>query len=288
MNRLERAVGSALGEPIALTGAASGGSIGAVATARTASGRTLIVKSHPHPPPHMFSCEARGLAWLTVDGGPRTPQVLAVSDHDPAFIALEFIASGPVGVRDEALIGRRLAALHAAGAPQFGLDHDNHLAAVAQSNTPTDTWAEFLADRRIRPFARVAHERGSLPARTVDALDRLADRCADLVGPPEPPARLHGDLWSGNVLVDTAGEPVLIDPAVVGGHREIDLAMMRLFGGFGATVFAAYDEAFPRQQGHEDRVALNQVVPLLIHVMLFGAAYLSRLEAAVGRYVRLR
>ena len=105
------------------------------------------------------------------------------------------------------------------------------------------------------------------------------------MGEPEAPARLHGDLWGGNLHVDEQGAPCLIDPAVYGGHREMDLAMMRLFGGFGERVFAAYDEAFPRLSGHAERVALCQLYPLLVHVNLFGGGYLRSLEQALSVYV---
>ncbi|HYP91419.1 MAG TPA: fructosamine kinase family protein, partial [Polyangiaceae bacterium] len=117
--------------------------------------------------------------------------------------------------------------------------------------------------------------------------ERLAARLAGLVGPGEPPARLHGDLWSGNLHVDAAGAPCLIDPAVYGGHREVDLAMMRLFGGFGERVFAAYHEAFPLAPGYAERVTLYQLYPLLVHVNLFGGGYVRSVESSLARYVRL-
>ncbi|HKU37126.1 MAG TPA: fructosamine kinase family protein, partial [Polyangiales bacterium] len=114
---------------------------------------------------------------------------------------------------------------------------------------------------------------------------KLCERMEDFSGDPEPASRLHGDLWGGNALAAQGGEPVLIDPAVYGGHREIDLAMMQLFGGFSARVFEAYDEAYPRQPGHQDRVALYQLYPLLAHVCLFGSGYTSQLNRAVARYI---
>jgi fructosamine-3-kinase len=113
--------------------------------------------------------------------------------------------------------------------------------------------------------------------------ERLFAALPDLAGPDEPPARLHGDLWGGNLLVDDAGAPCLIDPAVYGGHREIDLAMMRLFGGFGPRVFAAYDEAWPLAPGHEERVGLYQLYPLMVHVNLFGGGYVGSVESSLDR-----
>jgi fructosamine-3-kinase len=118
----------------------------------------------------------------------------------------------------------------------------------------------------------------------VAGLERLRARLPDLCGPAEPPARLHGDLWGGNAMTDAEGRPVLIDPAAYGGHREVDLAMMRLFGGFGAGAFAAYAEADPLAGGHQDRVELYQLYPVLVHVVLFGGGYAGSAERILRRY----
>ncbi|HEY8923631.1 MAG TPA: fructosamine kinase family protein, partial [Polyangia bacterium] len=127
-----------------------------------------------------------------------------------------------------------------------------------------------------------ALDAGVAPASLGRQLDRLCARLDTLVGPPEPPARLHGDLWGGNSMVDERGSPSLIDPAVYGGHREVDLAMMRLFGGFGPRVFDAYDESYPLADGHEERVALYQLYPLLVHVNLFGGSYVGAVSSALA------
>lgn len=288
MTALDDAVSVALGERVTLGSSISGGSINRVHMASTASGERIVVKTNASGPARMFGLEAHGLDWLRVPGALRVPRVLAVSDGEPAFIALEYIASGSRSSATDATVGRRIAALHRSGAPSFGLDRDNLLATIVQSNAKLATWHDFLVERRLLPFAKLAADAGHLPISLQRAIGHLANLCADLVGPHEPPARLHGDLWSGNLLVDDAGEPVIIDPAVYGGHREMDLAMMRLFGGFNPTVFDAYHEAFALADGHDDRVALNQVVPLLAHVILFGGAYVPQLTAAVGRYVPVR
>src|SRR5690606_35946578 len=170
-------------------------------------------------------------AWLGEAGALRVPQVLAVSgEGDPVpFLALEYLAPGRSADHEVAL-GRGLAALHRHGAPAFGLDHDNFLATLEQDNTPTDDWASFYIPRRLDPQVRLAVDAGVAPRSWVAAFDRLYARMDELAGPPEPPARLHGDLWSGNLHADERGAPVLIDPAVYGGHREVDLAMLQLFG----------------------------------------------------------
>src|SRR5690606_30251837 len=127
-------------------------------------------------------------------------------------------------------LGRGLAALHRFGAASFGLDQPNFIGSLPQDNTPAGDWTEFFRERRLLPQVERAIENGRAPAALAQGFDRLFDRLPELVGPAEPPARLHGDLWGGNLHVDERGLPCLIDPAVYGGHREMDLAMMRLFG----------------------------------------------------------
>ena len=247
----------------------SGGDIND-AYAVEAGGETLFVKTRANAPEDMYAAEARGLRFLAEADALRVPRVVAV---DPAFLVLEYLPPGPRDAGYEDTLGRGLAALHQATPDGFGLEHDNYIGNLPQRNTPCATWPEFYWQRRLSPLLH------SLPAELRHRFEALAESLPDLVGPPEPPARLHGDLWGGNV--HASGSPVLIDPAVYGGHREIDLAMMRLFGGFSPRVFAAYDEAYPLAQGHADRVPLYQLYPLLVHVGLFGASYLPAVRRAL-------
>jgi len=152
--------------------------------------------------------------------------------------------------------------------------------------TTEPTWAAVYAHHRLLPLARMAQERGALSAAEARAVEAVAARMDVLAGPPEPPARLHGDLWGGNVLPAAAagGRGVLVDPAAHGGHREVDLAMLRLFGGPGPRLHAAYAEAYPLPDGHRDRVALWQIQPLLVHAVLFGGSYGARAALAASRY----
>jgi fructosamine-3-kinase len=233
----------------------------------------------------MFAAEARGLGWLAEAGALRIPRVVVVSRPEDAaqFLVLELLESGrPARDFDERL-GQGLAALHRFGAPGFGLDHDNFIGRLPQSNATAATWVEFYRTRRLEAQLRMAVDGGHATDRMRRGFERLFAELPDLVGPAEPPARLHGDLWGGNLLCDDAGAPCLIDPAVYGGHREIDLAMMRLFGGFGARVFAAYEEAWPLPDGSAERVALYQLYPLMVHVNLFGGGYVGSVESALSR-----
>ena len=154
---------------------------------------------------------------------------------------------------------------------------------LALPNDPLPDWPSFYAERRLRPLLAPARDRGSLSESGVRAVERVCERIDDLAGPPEPPARLHGDLWSGNVLW-SGGRPYVIDPVAYGGHREVDLAMLRLFGAPGPRLLAAYEEVAPLADGHEDRVALYQLFPLLVHAVLFGGGYGSSVERAARRY----
>ncbi len=278
MNEVERALGSA----VVGSRAVSGGDINDAAEVTLADGRVVFVKTNRRADPAMFPAEARGLAWLAEARAIRIPRVLAVS---PQFLALERITPGRRKADFDEQLGRALAALHRFGAPGFGLDHDNFIGRLPQVNGPLPTWPGFYRAQRIEPQLRMAVEGGLATSAMLRGCDRLLATIDELAGPPEPPARLHGDLWGGNLLVDEAGVPCLIDPAVYGGHREVDLAMMRLFGGFGPRVFAAYDEAYPLAPGHEERVPLYQLYFLLAHVNLFGGSYVPSVESALARLV---
>jgi fructosamine-3-kinase len=272
---------AALGSRAVAARPVTGGDINRAHRLSLADGREVFLKHHPEPPAGMFRAEARGLAWLAEPRALRVPAVLAVGDD---FLALEWIAPGRPGADHDERIGWGLAHLHSTGAPGFGAEADGFIATLPLPNAPLPTWAEFYARRRLEPLVRAGVETGILPADCARDLERLAARLRDLLGPEEPPARLHGDLWSGNAIVDGSGAPVLVDPAAYGGQREVDLAMMRLFGGFSERVFAAYDEVAPLAPGHEERRDLHQLHPLLVHALLFGGGYVGRVKRTLARY----
>jgi fructosamine-3-kinase len=196
-------------------------------------------------------------------------------------------------------LGRGLAATHGAGAAGFGDprlggagDGDSGEGGVASArfgslslpNEPTADWPSFYAERRLRPLALLAHDRRVLSDDGVGAVERVCGRIAELAGPAEPPARLHGDLWGGNVMADAEGRPWLIDPSAYGGHREVDLAMLRLFGAPSERVFSAYAEVSPLAEGWEERVQLWQLAPLLVHAVLLGGSYPAAAERIALHY----
>jgi fructosamine-3-kinase len=201
----------------------------------------------------------------------------ALTRGAPPFLALAWIDEGRLDERGQEELGRGLARVHGAGAPAFGAPPPGaplgglRLGAVELPAATGAEWPAFYAEHRLAPLVRAAVDRGALP--DAGAIEDVIERLPELAGPPEPPARLHGDLWGGNVLAGTDGRPYLIDPAAYGGHREVDLAMLRLFGAPSPRTLAAYEEVHPLAPGHEQRVPLWQLFPLLVHAVLFGGSY---------------
>jgi fructosamine-3-kinase len=245
------------------------------------SGQRVFVKTRDGAPAGMYAREAEGLCWLAEAEALPTPGVRYVDD---GFLVLQLVQSAPRRADFEQRLGRGLAALHRYAAPCFGFANDNFIAHLPQPNAPLPSFADFYRVRRLEPLVSRARSAGLLERTDTLQFERLFTRLEALI-PAEPPARVHGDLWSGNVHVDEAGGPMLIDPAVYGGHRELDLAMLQLFGAPSPRFFAAYDEGYPRAAGSAERVPLFQLYPLLVHVCLFGGGYVSQLRRALAHYV---
>jgi fructosamine-3-kinase len=264
-----------------------GGNINEAFRLVLADGREAFVKTRADVPVAEYGAEAAALAWLAEPGALRTPGVLEVAD---GYLALKWIEPGQLDAAGEEELGRGLAATHTARAPRFGRfgeeepDGSVSFGSVRLSNAPTDDWSTFYAERRLRPLATLAADNGALSAAAVTAVERLCERIGELVGPPEPPARLHGDLWHGNVLADAEGRPWLIDPSAYGGHREVDLATLALFGPAPERVLGAYQELTPLAAGWEQRVELYQLLPLLVHALLFGGDYSLAAQRVALRY----
>jgi fructosamine-3-kinase len=227
-----------------------------------------------------FATEAAGLDWIRVPGGPPVPAVLG---RDGGSITLARVREAAAGEQAAEDFGRRLAALHAAGAPAFGAappgapGPDGWIGDLPMPFAERRTFGEFWALDRLAATARLARDREGISAVQSAEVDRFVEAMLAghiNAGPAEPPARLHGDLWSGNLLWGADGRVWLIDPAAHGGHRESDLAMLALFGApHLARIIAAYDEARPLADGWRDRVGLHQAWPLLVHAALFGGGY---------------
>jgi fructosamine-3-kinase len=259
------------------------------------SSASIFVKTSETAQVGMFSDEAAGLEWLGEPGGVAVPQVVGVCDDEDEqlLLALEWIDSGRLDASGEEALGRGLAKIHAAGAPEFGAtpvlgggyaNEPMRFNELSLSNETRGTWSEFYAENRILPLAYASHLRGELSADDIALFEHVASKLPELVGPEEPPARTHGDLWSGNILPASSGAPYLIDPVAHGGHREVDLALLTVFGGPSQRCFDAYDEVFPRADGHAERTQLWQLAMILLHVYLFGGSYTSQARSIAQRY----
>jgi fructosamine-3-kinase len=277
-----------------------GGCISATYRVET-DGGPVFLKHHPEAPAGMFAAEADGLRALRAAAGDllRVPAVAALDEGDDdsrgdaeddgcssaTWIALEWLEPGPRGRDFGERLGRGLAALHRArSSGRWGWERPNYVGSLPQRNEPAATWAEFWRDRRLEPQLRLAAgaARDTGPRRE---WERLFDRLPELLAAAEDDGTslLHGDLWSGNVL-SAAGDPALIDPAVYRGHREVDLAMTELFGGFDARFHAAYEEAWPLRPGYREvRRGIYQLYYLLVHVTLFGGGYPAQTRATLRR-----
>jgi fructosamine-3-kinase len=270
--------------------------------ATLADGRKLFVKAadtvaDDPSQAEAFAAEANSLRWLgEADGGAPVPEVIAVTGD---LLAIEFLAPGRATQEAAEDFGAALARTHRAGAPYFGADWPGRIASLPLDNTPALSstppgstltrsapagnppgaeWGQWWRERRGVRYIRRARDAGLLSAADLSLVETVVSRARDLGGPAEPPSRIHGDLWSGNVLW-SGGRGWLIDPAAHGGHRESDLAMLDLFGApYLDRIVAAYDTEFPLADGWRSRIPLHQIHPLLVHVCLFGGAYAGQLR----------
>ncbi len=274
-----------LGSAVVATAPVAGGDISTAVKVRLSNGKTALFKTLGSAPPHFYEREAAGLRWLaeaTPDGGVPTPEVMAVAED---CVILQWIETGRPGAEAAGRFGRALAATHAASPDFFGFDADGYIGRLPMPNRPAPTWAEFYAERRIAPYLKVLRAKEIVSAEDGATIEAAVARGPEIL-PIEPPARLHGDLWNGNVLWTNDDRAVVIDPAAYGGHREMDVAMLALFGlPQLPQVMAAYDEAAPLADGWEDRLGFHQLFPLLVHACLFGGQYGARAAKIAARYL---
>ncbi len=259
-----------LGRAVVATTPVAGGDICTATRLRLSNGTSALIKTRPHAPADFFHTEAAGLRWLAEAGGVDVPEVLAVEDD---CLVVAWVEGTRPTVEAAEGFGRALAATHSSGCPGFGTEsgRDGYIGTLPLPNRGAPSWPEFFATRRVLPYLKLASDRGAIASDDRDAVEQVVRRIVRLAGPDEPPARLHGDLWSGNLVWGLGARVWLIDPAAHGGHRESDLAMLSLFGCPQLPrVLDAYREESPLADGWEDRVALHQLFPLLVHACHFG------------------
>ena len=264
----------------------SGGCIADGRRVELSNGGSYFLKRSAGLPPQMFVAEAVGLEALGECAGPRVPRVAAVhaADHG-SFILMEWIEQGSRRPGFAREFGTQLAALHRTRrVGRFGFDTDNFIGSTPQPNGWMESWHDFFRERRVGFQTRLARDRGVIDQTLAEHIDAILARLEDLLPAPEHPSLLHGDLWGGNYLVDERGAPVLIDPAVWYGHREADLAMTELFGGFPSEFYQAYRDSWPLPDGYSERAPLYNLYHLLNHANIFGRGYVSSVRSIVERY----
>ncbi|MGI9288216.1 MAG: fructosamine kinase family protein [Pseudomonadales bacterium] len=258
----------------------SGGSISAAYALHFNDRPPVFAKHNSTVPADFFSAEATGLQTLARHGPLRVPEVLHYSSE---FIVLEFIESAPANTKYWHTLGEGLAELHKKPMPCFGFEHDNYCGSTAQPNPKTSCGYAFFGEQRLLFQAQLAYNKRRLTKNDLRALETLLSRLPELI-PAQPPCLIHGDLWSGNVISDEDGDPVLIDPAAHWGWAEADIAMTLLFGGFAPQFYRAYEDSRPLAAGWRARVPLYNLYHLLNHLNLFGAAYYHDVSDIIHQY----
>ncbi|MGI9530094.1 fructosamine kinase family protein [Lutimonas sp.] len=261
----------------------SGGDINQVYLCATEK-ESFVVKANDNERfPKMLKKEAQGLDLLR-QGKVQTPKTIDQFDfQDRQFLVVEFIEEGPTNDYFWKRFGQVLSELHQQSVSVFGLEYDNYIGSLSQDNSQEPLWEKFFVERRISPLVKNAFDNGLLDRGHLQNFQEFYKKFSDLV-PVEKPSLLHGDLWSGNLLCSKEGQPVFIDPAVYYGHREMDIAMTYMFGGFNPLYLAAYNEQCPLEQGWENRMEIHNLYPTLVHLNLFGSSYRSGVERVLKKY----
>lgn len=262
----------------------AGGDINKAFLLNTTDGNFFTKYNHASAYPQMFEKEARGLQLLQMAREIRVPKVIASGEaENHSFLVLKYIDSGSKQKDFWPAFGRRLAALHRHTAESFGLDHDNYIGSLKQYNRSHRKWVDFFREERLRVQMEMAARSGLFPAGWAQSFENLFKRL-DEIFPLEPPSLIHGDLWSGNYMVDDTGQACIIDPAVYYGFREMDIGMSRLFGVFGSEFYESYHESYPMAPGWRERADICNLYPLMVHVNLFGAGYLGSVESILNKF----
>lgn len=264
----------------------SGGSINRAAKIRLSDGTNCFLKWNAGADPDMFVKEEMGLNLLaTADTDLCIPEVFGTGKtaEGTGFFIQEFVPEGKAQASSSENFGRSLATLHQHREQQYGLDHDNYIGRLPQSNRRHDDWIDFFIEERMEPQLRLATDAQKFELSIVAQFESMYQQLPDIFS-DEPPALLHGDLWGGNYFFDPEGRATVYDPAVYYGHREIELAFTHLFGGFSNTFYKAYEETYPLEPGFRGRKDLYNLYPLLVHTNLFGGSYARQVKGIVRRF----
>lgn len=262
-----------------------GGSINEAYHVQSRDKSVFVKVNNANAYPGMFEAEARGLELLRTHSRFEIPKVLDTGEVDnTSYLIMDWIPSGTPDSDFWENFAVNLADLHRQNEEMFGLDHNNYIGSLPQQNENRYSWSEFYIEMRLEPQLRLARNDGLVDSDLIRSFDKLFARIENLF-PEELPALIHGDLWSGNFICTGAGQATIFDPAVYYGHREMDLAMSKLFGGFDRAFFDHYNTDFPLENGWEKRIPLGQLYPLLVHVNLFGGGYVAQVKTCLRGFV---
>lgn len=260
-----------------------GGDINLAYKISTNEGDFFIKWNFAEKYPKMFDCEVYGLKLLKAVNPSLIPEIIGYSEiNEYSFMVLEFVLPGKQKANFWEDFGIKLSELHKNTSDSFGLDQDNYIGSLNQSNIKHQNWGRFFMEERIEPMIKLARDSNRISCAITSLFDNFYTRI-DEIFPKELPALLHGDLWNGNFLTAGNGYACLIDPAVYYGHREIDIAMTKLFGGFDAAFYDSYNEEYPMEKGWQKRLDFYNLYPLMVHTNLFGGGYIQSVESILRR-----
>lgn len=285
-NKIEEALSAKLASTILISDVKtiSGGSINNAYCLTTNHGKFFLKTNQANRFPKMFKQESKGLELLRNSQSVRIPKVLLDGEIDNiSFLILEYIESVNPQPNFWKKFGKQLAELHKKTNNTFGLDHNNYIGSLHQSNKEHQTWSAFFINERLNSQIKLARDNNEIDEDSISKFESLCKKIDDIF-PKEEPALLHGDLWSGNFMSDEKGNPLIMDPAIYYGHREMDIAMTKLFGGFDAQLYDAYNEEYELEKGWQERIEICNLYPLLVHVNLFGGSYLSQVKSIVSKF----
>lgn len=281
-NMLRQTFGSGAG--ILHMEARGGGSINEAVVLKTTVGNFFAKYNELGQNRGLFKQEKKGLERIAATKCIRVPKpFFAYEEGAHGYLLLELLEPGDPEFGFWEDFGRQMACLHQNSNDYFGLDEDNFCGSLKQINTPKDNWVDFFIDNRLNPMLKLAVENKKADDQVVKKMEALYKRLPEIF-PNEKPALLHGDLWGGNFMCSITGEPIIYDPATYYGHREMDLGMSRLFGGFDLEFYEAYDEAYPLEPGWQKRLDICNIYPLLVHVNLFPGSYIQSVKNILSRF----
>ena len=235
--------------------------------------------------PKMFETEYKGMKVLSNSSSFNIPTMhLYGAFQNSGFLVMEYIEEESRSDAFWKTFGHQLAQLHQSTTTEFGLDHQNYIGSLSQGNNFHKKWSDFFISERLNPMIEIARNQNAIQLATIKQFEDLYKKLDDIF-PVEPPALIHGDLWNGNFMTDSSGQATIFDPAIYYGHREMDIAMSKLFGGFDQLFYDSYNETFPLTHDWEARVDVANLYPLLVHVNLFGGGYIHQVKSILSRFV---